>query len=126
MYPRLCCFVALAVAWPAAARAAKPEALTPVPFQDVHINDDYWGPRLRTVRTATVEANLRQCELTGRIKNFAVAGKLVEGKYQGELYNDSDVYKVIEGVAYVLPANPNPDLAKPPDPAIHHIPAPPH
>jgi DUF1680 family protein len=117
---RWCCLLVLAV-WPAAARAGQPEALTPVPFQDVHIHDDYWGPRLRTVRTATVEANLRQCELTGRIKNFAVAGKLAEGKHQGELYDDSDVYKVIEGVAYVLADKRDADLEKRADAVIDQI-----
>jgi DUF1680 family protein len=113
MIPHLLCLVALA--------AARPEPLTPVPFQDVHINDDYWGPRLRTVRTATVEANLRQCEITGRIKNFAVAGKLAEGKHQGELYNDSDVYKVLEGVAYVLADKRDADLEKRADAIIDQI-----
>src|SRR6516164_8728775 len=67
------------------------EGLTAVPFQEVHISGAFWGPRIKTNRKATVEANLRQCEITGRIKNFAVCGKLEEGKHQGELYNDSDV-----------------------------------
>ena len=74
----------------------------PVPFQDVHIADSFWSPRLQVNRTVTVEANLHQCEITGRITNFAVAGKLATGKFEGLLYNDSDVYKVVEGIAYVL------------------------
>ena len=88
--------------------APMPEALTPVPFPDVHIHDDFWGQRLRINRTSTIEANLRQCEITGRIKNFAVAGGLEKGKHEGELYNDSDVYKVLEGVAYALADQPRP------------------
>jgi uncharacterized protein len=73
-----------------------------VPFQDVQIADSFWSPRLKVNRTVTVEANLHQCEITGRIKNFAVAAKLEPGQYEGLLYNDSDVYKVVEGIAYVL------------------------
>jgi NAD(P)-dependent dehydrogenase (short-subunit alcohol dehydrogenase family) len=52
----------------------------------------------------------RPCEITGRIKNFAVAGKLEAGKHQGALYNDSDVYKVIEGIAYTLSGRRDADL----------------
>ena len=92
-----------------------------MPFQDVHIHDAFWAPRIRTNRTATVEANLRQCEITGRIKNFAVAGKLETGKHQGQLYNDSDVYKVIEGIAYTLTSRRDPDLEKRTDAIIDQI-----
>src|SRR5579859_3118388 len=80
----------------------KPAALSAVPFPDVRVRDAFWAPRIRTNRTATVEANLRQCEVTGRVKNFAIAAGLENGKHQGQLYNDSDVYKVIEGIAYTL------------------------
>src|SRR5207245_11401275 len=84
--------------------------LAAVPFPDVHIADGFWSPRIKTNSTATIEANLRQCEVTGRIKNFAVAGKLVAGKHQGFLYNDSDVYKMIEGIAYALSSQRDPKL----------------
>jgi DUF1680 family protein len=113
------CLAALAAAGPAA--AARPEALTPVPFSDVHITDDFWGQRLRTNRTATVEANLHQCEITGRIKNFAVAAGLEKGKHEGALYNDSDVYKVLEGVAYTLADKRDPELEKRADTIIDLI-----
>src|SRR5262249_33657401 len=102
--------------------AAEPaRTLTPVPFQDVHINDAFWSPRIKTNSTATIEANLHQCEITGRIKNFAVAGKLVPGKHEGALYNDSDVYKVVEGIAYALSSQRNADLEKRTDAIIDQI-----
>jgi len=102
-------------------RAAEPDGLVAVPFQDVHIDDAFWGPRIATNRKVTVEANLHQCEVTGRIKNFAVAGKLEKGKHQGELYNDSDVYKVIEGIGYALAARRDPALEKRTDAIIDKI-----
>jgi DUF1680 family protein len=114
------CLLSLAAAAHAGA-AAVPDALTPAPFPDVHIHDDFWSQRLRINRTSTIEANLRQCEVTGRIKNFAVAGKLQEGKHEGALYNDSDVYKVIEGVAYALADKRDPDLEKRADAIIDQI-----
>jgi DUF1680 family protein len=92
-----------------------------VPFQDVRVKDDFWTPRIETNRKVTVEANLLQCERTGRIRNFAVAGKLEEGKHEGALYNDSDVYKVIEGVAYTLAGHPDADLEKRADAVIDKI-----
>jgi DUF1680 family protein len=103
---------------PAAGRA---EPLTAVPFQKVKITDAFWAPRIATNRKATIEANLRQCEVTGRIKNFAVAGKLVKGKHQGALFNDSDVYKVLEGIAYTLADRRDPDLEKRADTIIDQI-----
>ena len=101
--------------------APLPQALTPVPFPAVHIDDAFWGPRLRINRTSTVEANLRQCEITGRIKNFAVAAGLEKGKHEGALYNDSDVYKVLEGVAYTLADKRDPELEKRADAIIDLI-----
>ncbi len=76
--------------------------LQAVPFQDVQITDDFWRQRIETNRRVTVEANLTKCEETGRLRNFAVTGGLVEGQHEGRLYNDSDVYKMLEGIAYTL------------------------
>jgi uncharacterized protein len=100
---------------------AKPAGLTAVPFQDVHVTDPFWGRRIHTNRTATIEANLRQCEATGRIKNFAVAGKLEDGKHKGLLFDDSDVYKVIEGIACTLSSRRDPELEKRTDAVIDKI-----
>jgi DUF1680 family protein len=111
----------LLLAWLGAAQGAGPAPLTPVPFQKVALDDAFWGPRIETNRKVTIEANLRQCEITGRIKNFAVAGKLVPGKHQGLLFNDSDVYKVIEGIAYSLSNKRDAELEKKTDRIIDQI-----
>jgi DUF1680 family protein len=98
-----------------------PQSLTAVPFQAVHIADGFWGPRLERNRAITIEANLRQCEVTGCLNNFAVAGKLREGKHRGLLFYDSDLYKVIEGIAYTLTLKPDPALEKRADAIIDLI-----
>jgi DUF1680 family protein len=113
---RLSCVLLLCLAFP-----VRGDQLTAVPFQDVHIDDAFWSPRIATNRRVTVEANLHQCEVTGRIKNFAVAGKLVPGKHEGQLYNDSDVYKVIEGIAYTLTSKRDPKLEERTDRIIDQI-----
>ncbi|MFC4099457.1 glycoside hydrolase family 127 protein [Paenibacillus xanthanilyticus] len=85
---------------------------TPVPFNKVNIQDDFWLPRLTTLKQATLPACLAQCEKTGRISNFARAGGLEPGPHQGMYYDDSDVYKVLEGAAYTLMLERDPVLEK--------------
>jgi DUF1680 family protein len=97
------------------------DSLTAVPFQEVHIKDRFWDKRIHTNRTATIEANLHQCEITGRIRNFAVAGKLEEGKHKGLLFDDSDLYKVLEGIAYTLSSQRDAALEKRTDAIIDKI-----
>ncbi len=83
------------------------QPLTPVPFTDVTFTDGFWGERLAAVRDATLKANLHQCEITGRLDNLAIAARQKQGLYKGYFFNDSDVYKAIEGAAYVLATMPD-------------------
>src|SRR5690606_3833741 len=84
--------------------------IRPVPLTSVRATDDFWRPRIQTNRDVTVWYDFRKCEETGRIDNFAVAGGLKQGGFQGIFYNDSDVYKIIEGAAYCLATHPDPRL----------------
>ena len=84
--------------------------ITPVPFTAVRVTDAFWAPRIETNRTVTIPAIFKKCEETGRIDNFAIAGGLMEGEYKGERYNDTDVYKTIEGASYSLMVHPDPEL----------------
>ncbi|WP_080237570.1 glycoside hydrolase family 127 protein [Spirosoma rigui] len=76
--------------------------IVPVPFTSVSINGGFWQPRLATNRTVTIPFDFKKCEETGRIDNFAVAGKIKEGSFHGLRYDDSDVFKVVEGASYSL------------------------
>jgi len=78
--------------------------LEPVPFTAVRLDDGFWTPRLQTTRRVTLPYNFKKCEDTGRISNFAKAGGLMEGEFEGIYFNDSDVYKVLEAAAYALSA----------------------
>src|SRR5262249_32278664 len=86
--------------------------LKPVPFSDVRVEDaSFWGTRLRINREKTLPHNLKMCETTGRVQNFAIAAGQCAGGFQGKFFfNDSDVYKVLEGAAYVYATNPDPQL----------------
>jgi len=104
--------LAVALILPAAVAAAGPDyPIVPVPFTAVQLAPGFWQPRLETNRTVTVPFALQKCQDTGRIGNFAVAGKLQDGTFKGLRYDDSDVYKTIEAAAYTLAQHPDPALA---------------
>jgi len=81
-----------------------------VPFTKVRLKDGFWRQRLVTVRSVTLPVCLNQCETTGRITNFEKAGGRLEGAFEGIYFNDSDVYKVLEGAAYSLMLERDADL----------------
>jgi DUF1680 family protein len=99
----------------------KSDNLTAVPFTNVTVADEFWAPRIETNRKVTVPYDFQKCEQTGRIDNFAKAGGLMEGQFEGIYFNDSDLYKVIEGAAYSLKIHPDPELEKYVDGVIDKI-----
>jgi DUF1680 family protein len=87
--------------------------LKPVPFTEVSFSDQFWGPRLETNRAKTIPFAFKQCEETGRIANFEIAGGLKKGTFLTRYsFDDSDVYKIIEGASYSLARHPDPALDK--------------
>ncbi len=86
---------------------------TPVKFTDVKITDAFWTPRQDTNRIVTIPYAFQKSEETGRLKNFKVAGEvnagiITSGSFCSKYgYDDSDVYKIIEGGAYSLATNPD-------------------
>lgn len=86
--------------------------VNPVPFTKVKFTDKFWLPRMDTNRIVSIPYDFNKCEETHRIDNFAVAGGLQKGSFVGIRYNDSDVYKVIEGASYSLNIHSDPELEK--------------
>ena len=84
--------------------------IQPVPFTQVSIQDEFWKPRIETVIKVTIPYDFEKCEETGRIDNFSKAAGLMDGAHEGIFYNDSDVFKVVEGAAYALQIAPDPEL----------------
>lgn len=84
--------------------------ITPVNFSEVKIIDNFWSPRLKNHKDVTLGVCIDQIEnQTGRIRNFENAA-LKQGKHSGIYFDDSDVYKALEGMAYSLQNNPDPVL----------------
>ncbi|MFA7692094.1 MAG: glycoside hydrolase family 127 protein [Candidatus Hydrogenedentales bacterium] len=92
------------------AAAMKDYPIAPVPFTHIQIQDNFWSPRMDTNREVTLPANFRKSEDTGRIRNFAKAGGLMDGPHEGIYFNDSDVFKIVEGAAYTLAMHPDQEL----------------
>lgn len=85
--------------------------IQPVPFTSVHLTDQFWAPRLETNHEVTIPIAMEQSSLTGRVKNFEIAGGIAEGEYCSTLpFDDSDVYKIIEAAAYSLQNNPDTEM----------------
>jgi len=105
------------------ARAEGPEhrKLAAVPFTEVKVQDEFWAPRIATNREKSIPHNFQWCEQTGRFSNFAKAAGLIDGKFEGIYFNDSDVYKVLEGAAYSLADHPDPKLDEMTDAVIAKI-----
>lgn len=109
--PRLAlALCAVAVLAPSRKLAAADYPIQPVPFTAVRVNDGFWTPRVETNRQTTVGYCFQKCEETGRLGNFAKAGGLKPGQFQGCPFDDSDVFKVIQGAAYTLATHPDPKL----------------
>ena len=101
---------------PADASPGHDYPVKPVPFTSVHFNDVFWLPRIEINRTVTIPFAFQKDEETGRIRNFVEAAAALRGeeikdkKLPGYPFDDTDVYKVIEGAAYTLSVHPDPAL----------------
>ena len=84
--------------------------IQPVSSQNIELTDNFWSKRIVTNRDVTIPYCFEKCEETHRIANFEVAGGLIEGTFKGIRYNDSDVFKIMEGAAYSLQQKYDPKL----------------
>ncbi len=85
--------------------------IDPVPFTSVKVTDNFWGQRLKASREVTIPLAFSKCEETGRYENFVKAAHPCdEYKVGGFSFDDTDVYKTIEGASYSLQTYPNEEL----------------
>lgn len=111
-----CSLAAQAQSTSGPAAISKDYPVQPVPFTAVHIQDQFWAPRIEINRTVTIPFAFEQCEQTGRVDNFVHAAQALHGELKGDVpmpgfpFDDTDVYKVIEGASYALSVHPDPKL----------------
>ncbi len=85
--------------------------ITPVPFTKVKVSDNFWANRIKTNHDVTIPIAIQKSEETGRVDNFAIAGGLKEGEFCSPYpFDDSDIYKIIEGAAYSLQMFPDKEM----------------
>jgi DUF1680 family protein len=90
--------------------------IQPVPFTAVKLTDAFWAPRIEINRTASIPSAFEQCELTGRVALFERAAAVLRGESgvdtrpPGYPFDDTDLYKVIEGASYSLSVVADPKL----------------
>ncbi|AFN75316.1 six-hairpin glycosidase [Melioribacter roseus P3M-2] len=85
--------------------------ISPVDIRSVTINDDFWLPKIKTIQETTIKYAFEKCEEEGRMDNFLIAGGKKKGEYRGKMpFDDTDLYKIIEGASYTLVSSPNKEL----------------
>ena len=86
-------------------------SIQPVPFTSVKVTDEFWAPRIKRNHDVTIPIAFEKSRETGRIKNFKVAGGLEDGSFCSLYpFDDSDVFKIVEGACYSIQTYPDPDL----------------
>lgn len=87
--------------------------IDPVPFTSVKVTDSFWGQRLQASHEVTIPLAFSKCEETGRYENFIKAAHPSDTyKVEGFSFDDTDVYKTIEGASYSLQTYPDKKLQK--------------
>ena len=87
--------------------------IDPVPFTSVKVTDSFWGQRLQASREVTIPLAFSKCEETGRYESFMKAAHPSDTyKVEGFSFDDTDVYKTIEGASYSLQTYPDKKLQK--------------
>jgi len=101
---------------------ARDYPITPVDFTQVKLQDGFWKDWVTTAVEKTIPFSFQKCEETGRIDNFIFAGGIKEGKFQGRYgFNDSDLYKIMEGAAYSLMLEENPEMEAYLDSLVYYV-----
>ena len=85
--------------------------IEPVNIQNVKLTDSFWLPIIKRVQEITIAYAIQKCNEEGRFENFLIAGKQKTGTVRGQMpFDDTDVYKIIEGASNTLISAPNPKL----------------
>ena len=100
----------------------------PLPLTGMQVTDRFFAPRIDLVRTQmlpyqweALNDRLKDTEPSHCIENFRIAAGISRGEYHGMVFQDSDLYKWLEAVAYQLAVRPDPSLREAADSAIRLI-----
>ncbi|MBN2213177.1 MAG: glycoside hydrolase family 127 protein [Bacteroidales bacterium] len=86
--------------------------ISPVNIRQVKLTDEFWLPKIKTVQQTTIQYALDKCRNEGRMDNFLIAGGVMKGETRGAMpFDDTDLYKIIEGASYSLIISPDEQLS---------------
>jgi len=99
-----------------------------LPLKHVTVNDGFWSAIQNRVIDVVIpfqhdilEDKIPDVEKSHAIQNFRIAAGDAEGEFHGMVFQDSDVAKWLEAVAYALSVRPDPELEKKADEVIDII-----
>jgi DUF1680 family protein len=120
--PALCAAFLLQSCSSTESETARETPIRPVGFTQVKLEEGFWKDWVERASTTTIPYAFSKCEETGRIDNFIFAAGIREGRFRGSFgFDDSDVYKVMEGAAYSLMLEDNPQMEAYLDTLVHYI-----
>jgi len=86
--------------------------ISSVSIKDVVLTDSFWLPKIKVIQDTTIRYSFSKCEEEGRMESFLIAGGKKPGPVRGKMpFDDTDLYKIIEGASYSLISNPDPELS---------------
>jgi len=103
-----CFFAAIGLLLTQGIFAAYDYPISAVEVKNVVLNDNFWLPKIQTIQDSTISYSFNKCAEEGRMENFLIAGGVKQGKTKGKMpFDDTDLYKIIEGASYSLISKPN-------------------
>ncbi|MGL6269719.1 MAG: beta-L-arabinofuranosidase domain-containing protein, partial [Chitinophagaceae bacterium] len=85
--------------------------ISSIDIKSVALTDNFWLPKVKLIQDTTIRHAFEKCAEEGRMENFLIAGKKLGGKVKGKMpFDDTDLYKIIEGASYSLIRMPDPNL----------------
>ena len=101
------------------------KSIKPLPLKNVVINDSFWGRYIKLIREKVIRYQweslndrINDAARSHCVKNFEIAAGLRDGVYYGMVFQDSDLYKWLETVAYSLETQSDPELEALADKAV--------
>jgi len=88
------------------------DKLTPIPFEQVEITDDFWSKRQKIFREQSIHSQHQKLEEYRHIDNFRIASGAKEGIFRGVFFFDSDLYKWLEAACFILHKHKDSELEK--------------
>jgi uncharacterized protein len=108
---RMLCLTVLGVLTALSAPAVNNYPISAVEVKNVVLTDNFWLPKIQLIQDSTIRYAFDKCAEEGRMENFLIAGGVKQGKTRGKMpFDDTDLYKIIEGASYSLISKPNPTL----------------